>query len=300
VYVTPYRNPGSQVRLAVDRNLSLRENAETKRRVSAPTARGQVVRGCRLRNIFCFGLLTLLLHNAVVATARPAEFQAAPPASSVKSLAITRDNRTILNNLGAFKNLEVLSITCLESLKALPDSIDHLTKLRELTIDNANGCSMNPLLPKNFGNLHLLEKLVLYGAQDPGMPDQQPAERHKFPQSMSQLKNLIFLDLGRNGFKQVPIFVGDLPKLRELRFEWNKLTKLPYLISGMHELKILRLKGNNLDDLPNFLNNLPNLNLITLGNNCKITQNPLKMKQLKERFPKITFDFMDEYDCPTK
>jgi Leucine-rich repeat (LRR) protein len=236
----------------------------------------------------------------MVAVIVPGKSQARPSPSAIKSLAITWDNRALLSSLGDYKNLEVLSITCLVSLKAIPGSIGHLMRLKKLTIDSGSGCSMNPVLPEDFGNLHSLEKLVLYGAQDPSMPDLQPAGRHKFPQSMSQLKNLKYLDLGRNGFKQIPAFVGDLPKLRELRFEFNDLRMVPPFISNLHELKVLRLKGNYLDDLPNYLNSLPNLNLVTLGNNCKITQDAKKMKNLRERFPRVKFDFEDEYDCPTK
>jgi hypothetical protein len=53
-----------------------------------------------------------------------------------------------------------------------------------------------------------------------------------------------------------------------------------------------------LNDLPDFLNRLPKLSRITLGDNCKITQNRARMRDLKRRFPKVTFDFDDEYDCP--
>jgi hypothetical protein len=48
------------------------------------------------------------------------------------------------------------------------------------------------------------------------------------------------------------------------------------------------------------LNTLPRLTRITLGNNCEITQSVAKMNALRRRFPKITFDFDDEYDCPSK
>jgi Leucine-rich repeat (LRR) protein len=217
-----------------------------------------------------------------------------------KSLEISQQNAQLLGNIGGYSDLEVLSISCLENLQSLPDSIGKLTKLKELRIDNGNGCSMNPLLPESIGNLRSLEKLILYGAQDPRDPDRQPGERHKFPRSMSQLKNLIYLDLGRNGLDEIPSFVKDLPRLRELRFEYNELKKVPELISNLRELRILNLAANDLDDLPDFLNTLPKLTHITLGYNCRITQNNAKMKDLKRRFPKVTFDFVDEYDCPSK
>jgi len=222
-------------------------------------------------------------------------------ATSGKTLEISEQNAALLKNIGSYSDLEVLSISCVEGLQSLPDSIGKLTKLKQLRIDNGNGCSMNPVLPEAIGNLRSLETLVLYGAQDPRHAGPQPAERHQFPRGMSQLKNLTYLDLGRNGMEEIPQFVEDLPRLGELRFQWNmKFNKVPAFISNLRELTTLKLDGNDLDDLPDFLNGLPRLTRISLGNNCKITQNDAKMRDLKGRFPKIKFDFTDEYDCPAK
>jgi len=226
-------------------------------------------------------------------------------ASSTKSLKISQQNASLLRRLGDYPDREVLSISCLENLRALPDSLGKLTKLRELIIDNGNGCSMNPLLPESLGNLHLLEKLVLYGAQDPrgtgADPPVQPKERHKFPEGMSQLKNLTYLDLGRNGLDEIPAFVKDLPKLREFRFQWNlNLKAVPSFLESLSDLRVLKLDANSLRDLPSFLSTLPKLTQITLGDNCSITQSAAKMAELKRRFPKIAFDFTDEYDCPAR
>jgi Leucine-rich repeat (LRR) protein len=222
-------------------------------------------------------------------------------AAPVKELTISEKNAELLQHIESYPDLEVLSISCLESLQSLPESIGKLTRLRELIIDNGNGCSMNPVLPESIGNLRSLEKLVLYGAQDPRDPGPQPAERHKFPSSMSQLKNLTHLDLGRNGLEEIPAFVKDLPRLRELGFDWNmKLKRVPTFLVDLPNLTTLRLNADDLEDLPDFLSTLPKLTRITLGNNCKIIQNEAKMRSLRKRFPKVTFDFEDEYDCPAK
>ena len=214
------------------------------------------------------------------------------------ALKITPENAQLLQRLGQYPNLKALSISCLEELRALPDSIGSLAKLQELVIDNGNGCSMNPLLPASLGNLRTLEKLVLYGAQDPTNASRQPSERHKFPESLSQLKNLTYLDLGRNGLREIPAFVGDLPRLRELGFNSNELKAVPRLLANLSQLETLRLNANDLDDLPVFLNTLPKLTRITLGENCVITKSTAKKNSLKKRFPKVSFDFEGEYDCP--
>lgn len=222
-------------------------------------------------------------------------------APSLKTLRISRQNAAALDHVADYPDLEVLSITCLESLKALPDSIGKLARLKELTIDNGNGCSMNPQLPETFGNLQSLEKLTLYGAQDITLRGHKLAERHPFPSSMSNLKNLVYLDLGRNGFEEVPSFVKDLPKLRELRFAWNtRVKEIPPFLSNLQELTTLRLEGDDLSDLPDSLSKLPHLGFISLGNNCKITNDESKMESLRKRFPKVKFDFEQEYDCPAK
>lgn len=199
-----------------------------------------------------------------------------PDAATAKKLEISDENAELIQHLGSYPNLEVLSIHCVEELRAFPDSIGQLTKLKELRIDNGNGCAMNPVLPEAMGNLQSLETLVLYGAQDPGRSDHdhQPAHRHKFPRSMSQLKNLTQLNLGRNGLEQVPAFVKDLPQLRRLNLDFN-----------------------DLNDLPEFLSAFPRLT-VSLENNCDITGNEAKKEELRRRFPKITFDFENEYDCP--
>jgi len=225
------------------------------------------------------------------------------PAVSAKTLKISQQNQSLLGRLGNYPDLEILSISCLEDLRVLPDSIGKLAKLKQLIVDNGNGCSMNPLLPASIGNLQLLEKLVLFGAQDPGTGSErrvQPKERHKLPESMSQLKNLSYLDLGRNDLSEIPTFIKDFPRLRELRFQANKLKTVPSFIVNLHQLSTLMLDANDLDDLPSFLNTLPKLTRVTLGNNCSITQNAVKMNALKRTFPRVKFDFTDEYDCPAR
>lgn len=224
----------------------------------------------------------------------------ASQAAPTRLLEISEENARLLDKIGSYPDLEVLKISCVEELRALPDSIGKLTKLKELIIDNGNGCSMNPLLPESIGNLSSLEKLVLYGAQDPREDggEHQPRERHKFPASMSRLKNLVYLDLGRNGLAEIPPFVKELPKLKELGFAWNmNLKSIPPWLIDLRELTTLRLDSDGLTDLPDLLNRMPKLNRITLGDNCKITQNRAKKRDLRKRFPRITFDFADEYDC---
>ncbi len=132
----------------------------------------------------------------------------------------------------------------------------------------------------------LFGKLILFGAQDPRNPDLQPAERHKFPSAVSQLKNLMYLDLGRNGLEEIPSFVKDLRRIRELRFQWNmKLKEVPAFISNLRELTTLKLDADGLDDLPDFLNALPALARIASGTTAKRCQN----ERFEKKIPKSRF-----------
>jgi Leucine-rich repeat (LRR) protein len=196
-------------------------------------------------------------------------FSAVPgrAATPVKALEITPKNARLIQSLGNYPDLEVLSISCLENLRSLPDSIGKLTRLRELIMDNGNGCAMSLLLPESIGNLRSLQTLVLDGTV-----------RQQFPSSMSHLKELVYLDLGRNGLNKIPSFVKELPKLTTLKLDFN-----------------------DLDDLPDFLNTLPKLASISLSENNKISCNAAKMESLKRKFPRIAFGFENEYDdCPLK
>lgn len=207
-----------------------------------------------------------------------------------------------LPQIALHPDLESLSMECLEELTALPDSIGTLTKLKVLKIDNGNGCSMNPVIPESIGNMQALERLTLYGAQDPSAGERKTSkvlkQRHPLPASMSQLKQLRYLDLGRNSLGEIPDFVKDLPNLEEFRFEYNELKTIPRWMGSMQSLKRLDLGANDLTDLPDFLAQLKNLQSIKLGMNCAITQDSAKVASLKKRFPKVKFDLEEEYDCP--
>jgi Leucine-rich repeat (LRR) protein len=223
------------------------------------------------------------------------------PPVTVKALEISSEkgNEELINEIGNYPNLKTLSIQCLD-LAALPDAIGKLTALEELDMDEGNGCSMNPILPESIGNLQSLKKLNLDGAQDPReIGEISSSKHHRFPAGMARLKNLTYLNLGRNGMSEIPPFVGNLTKLTELDFSWNmEVKEIPTFVTNLRQLTTLRLNADDLTDLPDFLNKLPNLRKISLGNNCDITQNPARKADLQRRFPKVKFDFDDEYDCP--
>jgi Leucine-rich repeat (LRR) protein len=248
------------------------------------------------RSLISFILLAFLLDSS--ASQPPIPDSSAKP----KSLSINPENQHILSKLQDYPKLESLQIVCVENLQAVPISIGSLSRLKELIMNQGNGCQMNPELPKSMGNLKFLEKLDLFGGQDSRKigkgPSPYPSIQHQFPSSMSKLQNLKYLDLGRNGIQEVPDFVKDLHNLEYLGFAWNKkVKKLPVFLTQLKHLKTLDLSAGGLTDLPPFFAKLPKGITVLLGNNCAITTSPAKMQSLRSRFPNIKFDFEDEYDC---
>jgi Leucine-rich repeat (LRR) protein len=196
---------------------------------------------------------------------------------AITKLDVNTSNPGELGHLNEYSNLEVLNISCLEDLKEIPDSVGELSHLKEFRIDNGNGCVMNAKLPKSLGNLKNLQVLILQGAMVADMPEptKTPKQVQKIPDSLAQLKNVTEVDLSMDGLNEVPVFVA-----------------------GLTNLKSLDLTFNGLRDLPDFLNDLPELKTVKMGENCEITQNKHKQKELQKRFPRIQFDFDDEYtDC---
>jgi Leucine-rich repeat (LRR) protein len=176
----------------------------------------------------------------------------------------------LLTTIKNHPNLQKLTIQCLENLKELPQDIGFLTELKELNMDGGNGCVMNAKLPESVGSLSKLEILNLFGAQD---PEGNESLRVSLPESLANLDKLHELDLGRNGYVEVP-----------------------FVTSKIKNLSILKLNFNDLSDLPSWISG-SKITQISLVNNCQITTNLQKQEELKHRFPKVTFDFSNEYEC---
>jgi len=66
------------------------------------------------------------------------------------------------DSIGQLRSLELLVIDTCMHLAALPDSITHLSNLRELRIHNAEAWPVQlPSLPDSIGTLPMLQKLSL-------------------------------------------------------------------------------------------------------------------------------------------
>lgn len=198
--------------------------------------------------------------------------------------------------LGTLVNLEALEMACLEKLEDLPEEIGALRKLRELIIDNGNGCSMNVLLPRSIGRLENLRVLRLYGALDGrDLNDEGGASKHRskpLPETLTNLVRLEELDLGRNGLTAVPPQVGSLRGLKKLGLDYNEVRVLPSFVGNLTKLEELTLNSNGGVRLPDSLAGLKGLRVF-MGNN-KLTLR--EQRSLRSRFPSAVFNFENEYD----
>jgi Leucine-rich repeat (LRR) protein len=198
--------------------------------------------------------------------------------------------------LGELVNLESLEISCMEKLEDLPEEMGRLGKLRELVIDNGNGCSMNVSLPRSIGSLENLRVLRLYGALDArdigGEGGASRAVSSPLPDTLANLRNLEELDLGRNGIKAVPPQVASLVGLKKLGLDYNDVREVPAFVGDLPGLHELSLNSNGGVALPQSLAKLRGLKVFMGNNRLKLSE----QKSLRARFPGAVFSFENEYD----
>ncbi len=196
--------------------------------------------------------------------------------------------------LGRLVNLEALEMACLEKLEDLPEELGQLRKLRELVIDNGNGCSMNVALPRSVGRLANLRVLRLYGALD-GRDVGEPARNVQskvLPDSLAELQGLEELDLGRNGLRSVPPQVASLRGLKKLSLDYNDIRQVPAFVGELPNLQELSVNANGGITLPASLAKIKGLKVYMGNNRLKLAA----QKQLRTRFPNAVFSFENEYD----
>uniref|UniRef100_A0A453NCQ7 Leucine-rich repeat-containing N-terminal plant-type domain-containing protein n=1 Tax=Aegilops tauschii subsp. strangulata TaxID=200361 RepID=A0A453NCQ7_AEGTS len=118
---------------------------------------------------------------------------------------------------------------------SIPPSLGNCSRLREL---GAGYNNLSGVIPNELFNATSLEYLSfpnndLHGAID--------------GTDITNLRNLVTLDLGRNSFSgKIPVSIGQLKKLEELRLDNNNMSgELPSALSNCTNLITIDLKSNN-------------------------------------------------------
>jgi Leucine-rich repeat (LRR) protein len=112
-----------------------------------------------------------------------------------------------------------------------------------------------------------------------------------FPEIITSLKELEYLDLSGNKVKEIPESIENLKKLHYLNLADNKITKVPESISGLKELKELNLENNKLKDIPQSISEIKGLKILNLKGN---KLNFEKVLNLVRSLPNTNIIF-DEY-----
>ncbi|KAK7247183.1 hypothetical protein RIF29_42060 [Crotalaria pallida] len=158
--------------------------------------------------------------------------------------------------LSHLANLTDLSLFNLQ-LKAsgLYVILAHMTKLKTLTISNAN---LTGFLPKHIHSN--LTHIDLSGNKLKGT----------IPPSITMLDTLESLNLSSNGFKgEIPFSLGDLISLKNLSLASNSFSgTVPDSISAIPGLVHMDLSSNNLNGtIPKFLTEIKSIKYLNLANN---------------------------------
>jgi Leucine-rich repeat (LRR) protein len=128
--------------------------------------------------------------------------------------------------------------------------------------------SKMPSLPRSISNLTNLIRL-----------DMIENELSSLPSSISALANLRLLDLSDNKLSSLPSSISHLTNLNELVLDGNELSSLPSAVSSLTQLTYLDLGNNKLSSFPPSISHLTNLTTLNLRNN-KLSSLPPSISQL--------------------
>lgn len=186
---------------------------------------------------------------------------------ALKKLEISYSGLTAIpTNIGNLKNLEVLNFSNNEfdytAQVSIPASIDKLTKLTELHINNSR---LSGAIPTNIGNL---TELTILNLNNNKYEDKSPGLTGEIPASIGSLTKLKTLNLTSNSLTGIlPGTMGNLQELGAHNFNITK-NKFTGVGAGFGKLKLTNLdfSDNQLtsvaeSDFPNavsinFTNNL--------------------------------------------
>ncbi|TYI41983.1 hypothetical protein ES332_A01G065800v1 [Gossypium tomentosum] len=164
--------------------------------------------------------------------------------------------------------LQVLYLAVNRFSGKIPLSLFQCKKLEDIDLA---GNSLEGILPKEIGNLTMLNTLQLHNNMIEGVPEQ-----------IGDLFNLETLGLSSNQLKgYLPPSIGNLTRLRILNLYNNSQTGVPHQIGNLMDLEKLSIHSNMLKGhLPSF-DNLTRLRVLQLFNNSLTGQIPVTLGNLR-------------------
>lgn len=142
-----------------------------------------------------------------------------------------------------------------ESNYITKDSIFYLMKFDQLEIDSSGQFS---IANKSY-NILEVTKVKL------GIDSKEVWKKEVFPTKILEFKNLEYLWIGMRGFKELPVGIRELTKLKYLDLQHGNIMKLPIEITELKNLESLTLLWSNISELPKGFHKLTSLKYLHLG-----------------------------------
>ena len=195
------------------------------------------------------------------------------------------------------------------ALQAIPSELASMPRLDTLYLRDASITDFSGL-----ASLSGLVELDLSGIKLAKIPDELEALPHlarlyltgcgltEFPASVSEAKELVYLNLDRNriqtlpeqlpsglrwlrlngnGLTSVPEAIGKLSELRRIYLNDNALSSLPDAFASLEVLEDIALANNRLEVFPEMVVGLPSLRNLDLRGNANITALPANIGDMK-------------------
>jgi len=126
-------------------------------------------------------------------------------------------------------------------------------------------CSISKIPEGIFPKIKVLQKQAL-------LLQHNLLEDFKGGGVLSDLSQLIILDISHNKFTQLPKALGELKSLQKLNIAHNKVKKLPEEIGMLTQLQVLDASDNQLCGLPSTMKNLKEMQSLDITTNIYLTQ----------------------------
>ncbi|XP_074333532.1 TMV resistance protein N-like isoform X2 [Apium graveolens] len=172
------------------------------------------------------------------------------------------------------KALKSLNITCCHGLQAIPINLGNIESLVELDAEDLSVCK----LPNSIGLLSNLINLNLH----------YNCNLETLPDTICNLRSIEILDIGCTGqsemgsLKALPIELGNIESLKELKAGALGILKLPESIGHLSKLVKLDLGNNfNLENLPDSICNLRALKNLDIGGCTSLEVLPIDLGNLE-------------------